>query len=1228
MKFEEFQRCSPKETIQIKNIYLNKILDKFSFYQLPEGDIKINNIFQKSKHEIIIIDALNTIERSTPTNIIICFDYKLLIIHLSQISLLFSFLSLNNTSKIYCISAYIKSILITFAKSNQFLLNIQDNEKEEYIFKQEINNFIKKSNIIFSNFDQSNYWKTIFRCIFGFLIQKARMNSKSDRFTNFLYFFSNKIQEEKFTEEELIELRLIGHGQSSHVLLYYSLIKEKIFAIKVIIVKNEEEKKKLFERERRNYLNIHHPLFLKYFGTTKIGSFKYCLVLEYLEGKTMDKIDFKSLSREAEIKIIFQMMLIIDYLHYHEYVYRDLKPDNFIIDENYSVYLIDLGRMRKTNENSDDQFTQLFSIYFNENIASIDPLSQMIDISSLEKIIKNFFSTDFGVKYSEHLQRLEKTKPNNNQLMISLLFDAFYSEYFSKIRAINEFYSLQTGRNIFFHNDLFFPFWFLMSEYQNNEAQLLLGYFCENCYMICKNESQNIQFYKSDSKESELGNLFNSPKIIFTKDDFNKAIYYYSLSANQNNVKAQYMLGRFYLYGNKVNHDVKKAIFYFTLAANQNHLEAQFELGRIYYSNIYIPPDIPKAIYYFKPVAEQNNPNAQCFLGVIYMTEPQFRDINKAIHYLTLSANQNCSEAQYLLAALYEEGKYVSRNINKAICYYEKSAKQNNSIALNSLGIIYKEGFFVKQDIEKAIYYFSQAAKLGNKDTFFNLAQIYTEGKYVKYDINKGIHYYTLAAEQGLKKAQFSLGIIYHEGKYVKRDIQKAIYYYTLAAKQNDVKSLYNLGYIYYEGIHVPRDFNKSIYYLQLAADQKYVKSYNLLAGIFYYGNYIAKDINKAINYLTLAAQQNDSNAQYNLGIIYYNDENVPRDIKKSIYYLQLSASQKNKEALFTLGEIYEKGKYVNRDIKKALYFYQSSANQYYPRALLSIGYIYLSGRYVPIDINKAIYYYQLAANQNNRIAMFNLGQIHYIDSYGKKDVKKAIYYYKMSAEKGDILSNFKIGFIYHEGKYVERDVMKAIHYYKNASSFNCQYAKNNLGILYEFGFGNEIPKKTGLAIEYFNEAIKQKNDPIAMFNLAQFYLFKDNTNNNNLDKSIELLIKSSIQGFKNSKYLLSFVLLSKYNNDIVKLKNEIIKYTNETSKLPFEICKIISELNLSLYYDLLIQKYREVYYLYDANFNIFLGSEIIGQKKIETPNTNTNIIEINDLFYEGLGLFTKPETL
>lgn len=118
---------------------------------------------------------------------------------------------------------------------------------------------------------------------------------------------------------------------------------------------------------------------------------------------------------------------------------------------------------------------------------------------------------------------------------------------------------------------------------------------------------------------------------------------------------------------------------------------------------------------------------------------------------------------------------------------------------------------------------------------------------------------------------------------------------------------------------------------------------------------------------------------------------------------------------------------------------------------------------------------------------------------------------------------------------------MKAIHYYKEASSFNDNFAKNNLGIIYLKGFGDEIAPNIGLSIEYFEEAIRQKDDAVAMYNRSYIYMFIQ-SNNDNLNKSIDLLTKSFILGFKASIfcfvwYWLRSVLL-KMNPSSMKLKS------------------------------------------------------------------------------------------
>ena len=116
-----------------------------------------------------------------------------------------------------------------------------------------------------------------------------------------------------------------------------------------------------------------------------------------------------------------------------------------------------------------------------------------------------------------------------------------------------------------------------------------------------------------------------------------------------------------------------------------------------------------------------------------------------------------------------------------------------------------------------------------------------------------------------------------------------------------------------------------------------------------------------------------------------------------------------------------------------------------------------------------------------------------------------------MASKYRCMLAHYLVGFLYHEGKYVKQDIKQAIHYYKERSSLNDNYAKNNLGVIYKNGFYDEIRPKLGWSIEYFKEAIRQKNDKVSMYNLSNIYMYDDRINND-INKSIELLFKFFVQ--------------------------------------------------------------------------------------------------------------------
>lgn len=83
--------------------------------------------------------------------------------------------------------------------------------------------------------------------------------------------------------------------------------------------------------------------------------------MEYIHGKEMFDVirEVKTMTTEM-IKYYFGCLLIsIEYLHANNIVYRDLKPENSVIDSEGKAYLIDLGTAKELNS---ENFFKTFTI--------------------------------------------------------------------------------------------------------------------------------------------------------------------------------------------------------------------------------------------------------------------------------------------------------------------------------------------------------------------------------------------------------------------------------------------------------------------------------------------------------------------------------------------------------------------------------------------------------------------------------------------------------------------------------------------------------------------------------------------------------------------------------------------------------------------------------------------------------------------------------------------------
>ena len=92
----------------------------------------------------------------------------------------------------------------------------------------------------------------------------------------------------------------------------------------------ESETPKLVEIENSNYRKISHPFLSTLYGTDKDKNY---IVIEFINGRTLRSIRKMDLNFINILNIIFELLLIFKYFYDNQMIYRDLKPDNIMIDE-------------------------------------------------------------------------------------------------------------------------------------------------------------------------------------------------------------------------------------------------------------------------------------------------------------------------------------------------------------------------------------------------------------------------------------------------------------------------------------------------------------------------------------------------------------------------------------------------------------------------------------------------------------------------------------------------------------------------------------------------------------------------------------------------------------------------------------------------------------------------------------------------------------------------------
>ncbi|MDO8370187.1 MAG: GIY-YIG nuclease family protein [Candidatus Nitrotoga sp.] len=168
--------------------------------------------------------------------------------------------------------------------------------------------------------------------------------------------------------------------------------------------------------------------------------------------------------------------------------------------------------------------------------------------------------------------------------------------------------------------------------------------------------------------QNGLGAMYYSGRGV--TQNYQEAVKWFRLAAEQGLAKAQFNLGVMYELGQGVTQNYQEAVKWFHLAAQQGNAMAQNSLGTINYP--ILPPSkaesgsYQESLEWFQLAAEQGEPRAQNNLGWMYFVGAGVtQDYQEALKLFHLAAAQGEADAQRNLSLMYGSGEGVTKNIQE-----------------------------------------------------------------------------------------------------------------------------------------------------------------------------------------------------------------------------------------------------------------------------------------------------------------------------------------------------------------------------------------------------------------------------------------------------------------------------------------------------------------------------------------------------------------------------------
>lgn len=189
-----------------------------------------------------------------------------------------------------------------------------------------------------------------FISLFGSL---ATLLERNERFKSYMV----KTTDEKNYEVDFESVNLIDVlGEGGYGTVYLVEHEGKLLAMKAIHKSNVSTlvEIKLLNTEKEIMKLVRFPLIVELEFSFKLNNFIF-FFSEYIEGMKFNEaiIEMDLLSPSQSQFYVVQIVLMLEYLHGLSIIYRDLKPENVMIQKNGYLKLLDLGASKLFDRKSD-----------------------------------------------------------------------------------------------------------------------------------------------------------------------------------------------------------------------------------------------------------------------------------------------------------------------------------------------------------------------------------------------------------------------------------------------------------------------------------------------------------------------------------------------------------------------------------------------------------------------------------------------------------------------------------------------------------------------------------------------------------------------------------------------------------------------------------------------------------------------------------------------------------